>query len=690
MRKALIQALSILMLTAIPAVTHGTIKPRTTKVAVITDQKTYAAIGNDIEAFTASMSFTGKEGILIIDKWQHPDSLRVVLKHYYTFHNLEGAILIGDIPIPMIRDAQHMTTAFKMDQTADWKDSSIPSDRFYDDFDLRFEYLKQDADKPLLHYYSLTAESAQTIGCDIWTSRIKPPKIPETDKYSAISAYLRKAIAQKESQDKKIFNILVFTGHGYNSDSYNARIDEMWTLREQFPFLGSERGADLDYINHDFEPFVREKLMNTLALPRYDLAILHHHGSEDTQYLGATPKAVTIDSWVENIKLSLRQRIRRSKDTTVTINEYMERYGVPREWFAGAQELEAKDSTFYANMDINLPDMYGYTSNARAVIIDACFNGAFNNEDYIAGYWIFNPGATMVVKANTVNTLQDTWTNELIGLLNAGVCFGNWAKGQLTLESHLFGDASFRFANAYPKLDLDKAMVTRRGESRYWKKILNHSNCDIRALAIKTLSETNAITSQELLNIERNSESPVVRMEAFMSLKRRADSYLSQAIRLGIEDSYELLQRLSAQTLDESGDPALKDIYDALKDDPAVNSRVMFYIKPMRRHFYPTEKELEEYALLNSPDRPLKDKKFTVRRERNGCCAYALDDMFKLLQNETDQEFRVAIAEVFGWYVYSYRKDEIISRCEELLANEKEDRVAHELLKSINRLKRKN
>jgi len=233
-------------------------------------------------------------------------------------------------------------------------------------------------------------------------------------------------------------------------------------------------------------------------------------------------------------------------------------------------------------------------------------------------------------------------------------------------------------------------MVTRRGESRYWKKILNHSNCDIRALAIKTLPETNAITSQELLNIERNSESPVVRMEAFMSLKRRADSYLSQAIRLGIEDSYELLQRLSAQTLDESGDPALKDIYDALKDDPAVNSRVMFYIKPMRRHFYPTEKELEEYALLNSPDRPLKDKKFTVRRERNGCCAYALDDMFKLLQNETDQEFRVAIAEVFGWYVYSYRKDEIISRCEELLANEKEDRVAHELLKSINRLKRKN
>jgi hypothetical protein len=339
-------------------------------------------------------------------------------------------------------------------------------------------------------------------------------------------------------------------------------------------------------------------------------------------------------------------------------------------------------------MDLNIPDMYGYTSNARVVILDACFNGAFNNDDYIAGYWIFNPGETMVVKANTVNTLQDTWTNELIGLLNAGVCFGNWAKGQLTLESHLFGDASFRFANAYPKLDLDKAMVTRRGDSKYWKKLLNHSNCDIRALAIKTLSETNAITSQEILNIQRDSESPIVRLEAFMSLKRRADSYLPQAIRLGIEDPYELTQRLSAQTLDECGDPALKDIYDTLKDDPAVNSRVMFYIKPMRRHYYPTEKELDEYAQLNSPDHPLKEKKFTVRAERNSCCAYALDDMFKLLQKETDQDFRILIAEVFGWYVYSYKKEEIIKRCSELLANEKDERVANELLKSINRLKR--
>ena len=243
-----------------------------------------------------------------------------------------------------------------MDQRHDWKDSSVPSDRFYDDFDLRFEYLKQDEGSHCCTIIPLLPNRRRPSD-DIWTSRIKPPEIPDTDKYTTIAGYLKKRLLKKSAQAKNVQYSGIY-GHGYNSDSYNARIDEIWTLREQFPFLGTQRGADLDYINHDFEPFVREKLMKALAEPRYDLAILHHHGSEEIQYLGATPKAVTVDSWVENIKRTLRQRMRRSKDTTATINDYMERYGVPREWFAGVEELKPAIA-LYANMDLHIPDMYG-------------------------------------------------------------------------------------------------------------------------------------------------------------------------------------------------------------------------------------------------------------------------------------------------------------------------------------------
>lgn len=53
-------------------------------------------------------------------------------------------------------------------------DSSVPSDRFYDDFDLKFDYLGQDTTSALFFYYNLAADSPQALCCDIYTGRIKP------------------------------------------------------------------------------------------------------------------------------------------------------------------------------------------------------------------------------------------------------------------------------------------------------------------------------------------------------------------------------------------------------------------------------------------------------------------------------------------------------------------------------------
>lgn len=39
--------------------------------------------------------------------------------------------LIGDVPVALVRNAQHMTTAFKMNEKAfPWDQSSVPTDRF--------------------------------------------------------------------------------------------------------------------------------------------------------------------------------------------------------------------------------------------------------------------------------------------------------------------------------------------------------------------------------------------------------------------------------------------------------------------------------------------------------------------------------------------------------------------------------
>ena len=138
-----------------------------TSVAVVTDSLTYSHASEAIEEYLSSMRLDGKRGILLIDRWGVPDSLRAALMDLYKNESLEGAVLVGDIPVPMIRDAQHLSSAFKMSQQRDWKSSSVPSDRFYDDFGLVFRFLKRDVEKPELFYYSLSEESPQRIRSSI-------------------------------------------------------------------------------------------------------------------------------------------------------------------------------------------------------------------------------------------------------------------------------------------------------------------------------------------------------------------------------------------------------------------------------------------------------------------------------------------------------------------------------------------
>ncbi|MEF9932042.1 MAG: HEAT repeat domain-containing protein, partial [Bacteroidales bacterium] len=73
--------------------------------AVVVDGVTYSKIKTDVDAYVTSVQTLDRKGVLVIDKWNSPDSLRAVLNKMYKNNNLEGAVFIGDIPVPMIRDA---------------------------------------------------------------------------------------------------------------------------------------------------------------------------------------------------------------------------------------------------------------------------------------------------------------------------------------------------------------------------------------------------------------------------------------------------------------------------------------------------------------------------------------------------------------------------------------------------------
>ena len=697
-------------------------------VAIVVDETTYGKIGAEVDAYVAAVSNENREGVLVIDKWFNPDSIKAVLFDMYQNNNLEGAVFIGDIPIAMIRDAQHMTTAFKMDQKRrmDW--SSVPSDRFYDDFDLAFDFIKQDENQKLFFYYSLRADSPQQITCDIYSARIKAPE--GENKYKLVADYLVKAAAAHKNGEP-MDKVLHFAGHGYNSDSMNARIDEAIALTEHFQFLNNNI-SKLDYIDFTFDNSVKKRLMGALADNTLDLAILHHHGGDDAQYLNGAAQYNDPQGWIKLVKNYLRGKVRDSKTPAEAKIRFKKSLDVPMSWMDDANDPKRilEDSLYAAGKDIMIPDFKGYSSNAKMIIIDACFNGSFCNDDYLACHYLFNPGNTVVVKANSVNTLQDTWTTELIGLLNWGACVGNWAKGQMTLESHLYGDPTFAFkaqnTEAMGKnVDVNAIMFEKKNDMNYWKGVLKNSAadelmCDMKSLAIKMLQLNGAISSQELLDIQKNSNSRVLRLAAFNANRKIADENLPKAIIMGVDDTYELLQRLAAQY---SGKNNSNDVVPTLANalmDPTTPGRVIFQIQGNTAGFdgdmFLNElKKINEatpywggeaafarivriierdnadlkaeIAAVKDGSMSLKDMKGFAKYRRNRFEPEAVEALSHIVSTTTDHELRSIAADAMGWYEYSSVKADVLAECQKLYEAEQNEEIKNVLLKSINRLK---
>lgn len=189
--------------------------------AVIIDSPTYGACKSEIEAYTTMLKSEGYTLYLRDADWREPQQVKRELEKLYRDSNLRGAIFIGQIPIPMVRDAQYLTSAFKMDQRVfPMRESSVPSDRYYDDFDLKFDYLGQDSTERLFHYFSLNSYSPQRISCDIYTGRLKPTKEGE-EGYNQIRNYFKKLVSERKVRNR-LNVITTFTGEGSFSNSLTA------------------------------------------------------------------------------------------------------------------------------------------------------------------------------------------------------------------------------------------------------------------------------------------------------------------------------------------------------------------------------------------------------------------------------------------------------------------------------------
>lgn len=711
------------LLTAVAVFTAATMTAQTHSFAIVTDPQTFNNCNAAIETYRSAVCADGLDAFVVSRNWTNPDELKDSLRLYHKTRALEGAVFIGDVPIAMIRGAQHLTSAFKMDETLPMRDSSVPSDRFYDDFDLKFDFLGRDSVERNFFYYNLAAESPQHISCDIYTGRIKSSE-KRGDKYGEISRYLLKAAAAK-SQDNPLDHLMSYCGSGSFSNSLAAWKDETITLKEQMPAAFDNGSDGAKFLFYAMYPDVKSTLLGEIARNDLDLALFHEHGVPERQYVTETPRPSETDAYYYDAKYRMRQRIRtavsRGKDAESVIEDIVKKYGITRDWVEDWNDpkTEAEDSLYDAATGIMLDDIAAAKPNVKMTIFDACYNGDFREDDCIASRYILSDGNALVGIGNSVNVLQDKSSSDLMGMLTEGYRVGEWMQQVNILESHILGDPTFHFtaANDAVRPNLDKA------DCKYWLKYTSPKYpCDIRGLALHKLYALNYNDlSPLLLKTWKESDEYMLRLQCLHLLEHYNDGNYEKVLKDGADDPYEFIRRKSAFFMGKVGTPEmaaeLADLYMRDYNSLRVAHNVGFvcahfpdslFLKEFEKKFaeadwiYDRElfhKKAENcfraaFSIESSTGKIIGDKnngyrKFYIGGMRNQPYPQYAESLLAIVRDSGEVEnARVQCAEVLGWFIRAWNRKDIVAGIDTYLKSGEEmpEALRNELVKTKNRL----
>lgn len=681
-----------------------------TTFAIVVDAKTYTQAKAEITAYKTALEKQGLGTYIVSHDWKKPEEIKTVLQKLYGQKiKLEGAVLVGDIPIPMIMNAQRITSVYRLDETKNGFKAAVPSDRFYDDFSMKFDYLQQDSIRTEQFYYSLSPTTVPVIHMDIYTARIRPSYVKGKTKYEVIKDYLKKVVAEKNEQNK-LNHLMVYSGMGYGSESQTQWASEQVTLKEQLP-LAFKPGGSAKFINSRMQGDLKSGLLAEVQRPDLDLAIFHQHGDSDMQLVSGSPNVSFPQPSIENVRRYLRSKIQMAKrdgrDVEDTKKRFQATLGVPMAWMDDAlvDSVVRLDSLFEVNSNIYMEDIDKITPNARMVILDNCYNGSFHKDEYMSGHYIFGNGKTIVTMANSINVLQDVWTTNLIGLLNQGVRAGNWFKQQAFLETHLIGDPTFSYSSS-GTIDYNQAMVNYDGNHNFWADLLKSNDADLQALALYKIAETKGTAASKLLkDTYYNTDFAATRAQAFTILSQLNTVDFASLVKDAVNDPYEYIRRKAVNLIGDFGgdeyvptlvksaiedwaskrvsynlsntlsfmnsETVIKELQTTL-NNPDYGTRKADIQKLIDRQKNTLEKVKRDGALMGDKKADAKKRSFNIVTLRTYSYHKEIPTVIKILADSSeDQALRLTAAEALGWFIYSYEKANILTALDTVINDNK-------------------
>lgn len=673
-----------------------------TAFAIITDSETLSKCAEEFHAYKQVLEEEGLGTYIISADWNGPEEVKAeILALSGKKPRLEGVVFAGDIPIVKVRQGQHLTTAFKMNEEA-WpmEESSVPSDRFYDDFDLRFDFICRDTVETDVFYYRLSEEGAQHLRPDIYSARMKVPAVMKGDKYEIMRKYLRKVV-DAHRQNNTLDNLTFFAGHGYNSDCLTLWRQKPVVFREYFPYVFSQASHNR-FLNFREDRHMKWNLLSEVTRKDVDLFVFSEHGAPDTQYINESKVADNLDEDMDYLRRSLAESYKyyagKGHGEDFMKEAVEQEYRLSRKDFSDSAmaAYAAADSLEYAQANIFLDDIMKGRSNAKMIVFNACYNGSFHNrEGYVAGCHVFGDGECIVAQGNTVNVLQDKWEDKLMGYLSIGERAGMWQKEVAYLESHLIGDPTFRFTphdKAEEKLrdKLHNDLVFNEWNPSVWEKYTYSDNSSLRCAGITHLGYIDAKAAHKRAAEMFGDPSWTVRIHAFNTLATDPDADFATYVRIGLEDIYEVVARNSVRMAAALGDTSLipdvkafkKDHPDMVRASGHAADDAVALLSGTGHYSKSTEGAADK-------EKPVKKRVNDIRTFRNGRSIFAVDPLLHIVGDASDDLYvRTVACETLGWYEQSVRRGEIIESLSDMLVNGTDipQQIQAEIKKTIKRL----
>ena len=720
-----------------------------TSYAVFVDSKTFEACKAEIMEYKNVLENEGLGTYIISAQWSKPEEIKAQIeKLAKSKQTFEGMSFVGEIPIVRALKAQHMTTALKRSEYTNPKEeTAVASDRYYDCAALQWSFVGKDTINPNHFYYALEGEGAQHLYPNYYSARILVPeeyaKAVGIDKYELMRRFFKKAVEAHKEQNQ-LDNFIYFAGHGYNSDCLTAWRQQQFVFSTYFP-QAFETAKGNKFLNYRQDPVMKYKLFHQLQVPGTDMFFFYEHGAEDTQYINGPYPCRSFDENIEWLLREVRGAYKRVKpaEREAWVKDVCSHFGFPESVLSDEEiaKWAKADSVAKMDKDIHLEDLAKLTTSPRFTMFNACYNGSFHVPGYVAGYHIFNDGRTVVTQGNTVNVLQDKWAEQLIGILGLGARAGFWQKEVATLESHMVGDPTFKFATperfkgdraeTLVVEDINKVLATKCFDQKFWESVLEENaqsnkakRADeyaplFRALAIKNLSKCylvsdrsnqvigeNTPVSDKFFEIFKTDRNMVVRLQALYALSMCSDKNFQEAVALGFDDVSENVRRHSAHFTGRIGDPAyaekiFKTVENSLEtqrvqyaSESALVSLAHFAKEPMSGYPYPGfyfnfSRDNYEFDPNYKTDINYKRVQSEIRAFRNHPEHQQYENLLNLLADTNVEKLtRIYIAEAFGWFSNSMYRKEIVGGLKNILAQQPsmDDELKDEIVKTINRL----